>query len=164
MLMHSLMLALTIGAPTDNKLPPQPDFTALIPHLAARLPASERDQHTPALQEARLLARYLNRVWSAASSRDELSKSALDLLTITAQLDSALLELNPNPTVTEAVVRVRAYQAIIAVARHRLKLAETGSDEWKLESVPGRLGLDSHLHRFCRQIERNYGPLFKRVV
>lgn len=165
MVPYVLLLAGVFGAKGETDLPPQPDFGALIPQTSASLPASERHEWEPVMREAAALAKYMNRCWNSAKSLDELSKYVLDLLTIAAQFDALIVGLNPNPTVAEAVARVRAYHQIIAVVRHRLKLAATGTDEWKLDPPPpGRFGLDDHLYRFRERIKRQYGPLFARAV
>jgi hypothetical protein len=148
------------GAKADTDLPPTPDFASLIPRTCAYLPASDRHGSE---QEAAALAKYLTRAWSRAKSLDEFTECALNLLTVAQQLDVALMTLNPNPTVTEAVARVRVYYPIIAAVERRLKLAKTGSDEWHLTDQQ-EFQFKAQLFRLRRQIDEQYRPLFARAV
>src|SRR4051812_27706038 len=98
MFSHVVLFAGLIGAPNESDLPPKPDFAALLPTFA-KLPASERSEWEPYRAEAAALVRYLDRAWAAAKTPELLSDHALNLLTAVQQLDSALLSMNPKPTV-----------------------------------------------------------------
>lgn len=67
-----------------------------------------QDRCDPAHQETVALAKYLNRAWVVATLDDPYNY-AVNLLTVIQPFGSALLALNPNPTVGEAVACVRAY-------------------------------------------------------
>jgi hypothetical protein len=163
--LHVLLLAGVLAANGESGLPPAPALVSLIPQNFTCLSASVRHRREPMLREAETLAKYMGRAWAAAASRGKLTDydSALNLLTVAQQFDEAILNLNPEPTVAEAVARVHAYRAVIVLAQHRLDLIEAGVE--KRQFAPGDLcQFSAQLYRFREHLKRCYGPLFARPV
>ncbi len=161
MVLHVALLACLVSVKGDTRLPPRPDFAAMIPQTSTTFLARQRDTFDPAHQEVAALAKYLNRLWDFAANRNESSQYALDLLTVVQQFDSALMVLNPNPTVGEALARVYAYQPVLALLRQHIAYVDAHP-----ESVNARCRFQFHaqLHRMNRLVERQYGPVFARAL
>ncbi len=138
--------------------PDRPNLGELIrePVPAAPLTADRRAEQAAAIREAKALARYMNRIWSAwAVDRANLN-FLLGAMTVLEQFDTALWTLNPNPTIGEALARVRAYRAWLGVVQQGIKRAKENG--LKVDQT------ERYLTRVLRILGSRYGPLFARAV
>jgi hypothetical protein len=161
MLLHTAFLVVA-AANGGMNLPPRPDFVAMVPRTSGGFSviACVRDACNPDRREAAALAGYFNRIWDHVAFADEPS-DALALLTVAQQLDAALMNLNPNPTLGEAIERVRAYKPILALVQRAVEREEADPKP----VAPGQLNqLSAQFRRFKKRIKEQYHPVFARAV
>src|SRR4051812_11228457 len=113
MVLYFVLFAGLVAAKGSPVLPPRPDFEAMIPRTSGTLFARLHSESDPVRREAAALAKYLNRAWDSVAFQDEPRDSALVLLTVVQQFDAALMALNPNPTLSQALERVSAYRPVL---------------------------------------------------
>ena len=156
---HALLCVL-LEVSVATAQPARPNHAAFIltPIPVEKLSESERKDREAYLHEARGLARFLDRLWPYLVNDNGKPDQNLSLtaLTAVAQFDSALCALNPEPTVGEALARVRVYQKWLKlIARDMDRARSNGVSTDKSEMM---------LYRFRLSIDRNYRPLFSRAV
>jgi hypothetical protein len=156
------VICVLLEVPVAIAHPARPNHAALIhtPTPAERLSASARADRAAYLSEAQALGRFLDRCW--ASTVYECARPNPDpnlfanALTALEQFDAAVCTLNPDPTVGEALARVRVYRTWLGlIARGMERARANGAD----------LGFaDRMLARTLRILKNNYQPLFSRAV
>jgi len=161
MVLYFALFAGLIVANSRADSPPPPDFVAMIPSASENFFALLRDRSDPVRQEAAALAECLNRAWDSEEVRNDSDTCALYLLTAIQQFDSALMELNPNPTAGAALERVLAYRPVLALVRQQIEKDGTKPERTNVGNFPQ---LPRQLRAMERRIERQYYPLLARVV
>jgi len=156
----ALLLTLLGGLFQPNLVatkPIKPDFVALVPTTPPKplVTVQEQAQWPPAVAEAESLARYLQKAWDQLADGTASAELTSNALLVVAQLDAALNNLNPEPTVTEALERIRAYREVTNAILRNIEHAETN----KLPPPATKVQVNKTL----RLIYQRYQPLFSRV-
>jgi hypothetical protein len=133
--------------------------TSVCARPVEQLPENERRDREAGRAEARALARYMDRCWTVlvyeSAKPNPNPFICLDAVTVLMQFDTALWTLNQNPTVTEAVARVRVYRAWLFLIGRVLEPARANGLNVS--------ATDQMLPRFLRYLDQNYKPLFARA-
>lgn len=155
--LHFLLACAMTNLPGAAIQPARPNLKALIclPTPLEKLPAKQRIAVEEHLEETTALCRYLNRVWNRLAVKGDDTNLLFASVTAIQQFDSALQNLNPNPTVMEAIARVRAYRVWFTIIQRGMERARAKVDVQQLQK--------SYL-RAWRFIDESYCPLFARSL
>ena len=156
----NVMVFAGLLAVNSPSLPPRPDLAALIPPTSDTLLGRIRDTCNPLRREAHLLAGYLNRMWCRVALQEP-DFATETLMTIISQFDCAIMNLNPNPTMSEAAARVRAYQLVMELMRQKIIRTRANPKPFTDELASQ---LRDSLYRMNWRIEHQYYPVFARFV
>src|SRR5262245_41093949 len=157
----ALLLTLLGGLFQPNLIatkPITPDFAALVPTAPPKPLTTVQSlaEWEAQIAEAQSLAGYLQKLWGPLTDGTASAELTSNALLVTSQLDITLNILNPEPTVTEAVKRIRAYREVTNAVLRNIGHAETN----KLPPPATKVQVNKTL----RLIYQRYQPLFSRVV
>lgn len=138
--------------------PPKPDFLALVPLKSKEPPAALQKQAdwNARVAEAVALAKYLDKAWPKLLDGTASAELTGNCLLVVEQFDVALHALDTEPTLTDALTRIRAYRALIGAVLRNIERAEA-------QGLPPP-ATKKQVAQVLQRIDRHYRSLFSRVA